>query len=70
MPLGRIAVREGWVEPLNLYILVALPPANRKSAAFAEAKKPVQDHENLLTAIAAEKVAGEKAKREVLAAVR
>ena len=34
-----------WSEPLNLYIIVALPPASRKSAVFAACVKPLQDYE-------------------------
>jgi hypothetical protein len=41
----RVKVRDGWCEPLNLFAVVALPPGERKSAVFAEALAPVQDHE-------------------------
>ncbi|MGC2894652.1 DUF3987 domain-containing protein [Bacillus cabrialesii subsp. cabrialesii] len=30
-----------WIEPLNLYTLVILPPANRKSAVFELMKRPI-----------------------------
>lgn len=44
---GRIEVepRSGWREPLNLFVAVALPPGNRKSAVFAEVTKPIHDYE-------------------------
>jgi hypothetical protein len=41
----RIVARPGWVEPTNLYTVVALPPGNRKSAVFAEMLAPVLEHE-------------------------
>lgn len=43
----RIAVRAypGWTEPCNLYVAVALPPGNRKSAVFAAMTGPVSAFE-------------------------
>jgi hypothetical protein len=41
----RVIIRDRWAEPLNLLTVVALPPGERKSAAFAEALKPVMDFE-------------------------
>lgn len=40
---GRVAVspRAGWVEPVNLFAVVALPPGSRKSGVFAEAVAPL-----------------------------
>ena len=39
----RVAVRAygGWVEPVNLFVAVALPPANRKSSVFAAMTAPL-----------------------------
>jgi replicative DNA helicase len=34
----RVEVKPGWEEPLNLYVLVALPPGERKSAVFESAR--------------------------------
>ena len=34
-----------WSEPLNLYTIVALPPASRKSAVFNACVKPIQTYE-------------------------
>nr|WP_241265530.1 DUF3987 domain-containing protein [Streptomyces boncukensis] len=36
-----VEVRERWREPTNLYVVVALPPANRKSAVFAAMTAPL-----------------------------
>ena len=34
-----------WIEPLNLYILVALPPGHRKSAVFTSVVEPLHQFE-------------------------
>jgi replicative DNA helicase len=39
--LARIQVRPGWQEPLNLFVVVALPPGSRKSAVFADLTRPL-----------------------------
>src|SRR5690606_29628766 len=31
-----------WMEPVNLYVLIALPPASRKSSAFSRAMAPLR----------------------------
>ncbi|HVV68193.1 MAG TPA: YfjI family protein [Gammaproteobacteria bacterium] len=36
----------GWQEPINLYTLIALPPANHKSLVLAQCTKPLIDWEN------------------------
>ncbi|MBI4816658.1 MAG: DUF3987 domain-containing protein [Deltaproteobacteria bacterium] len=42
----RFNVRVGqWLEPVNLYLLVALDPGNRKSAAFESAMEPIIAYE-------------------------
>lgn len=40
-----ITPHEGWIEPLNLYAAVALPPGNRKSAVFTECTRPLVKYE-------------------------
>ena len=37
----HVRVRDGWVEPCNLWIVVALPPGERKSAVYSDATAPV-----------------------------
>jgi replicative DNA helicase len=37
----QISVRRGWIEPLNLYLLVALPSGTRKSVVFEAATRPL-----------------------------
>lgn len=41
----EIKINDSWIEPLNLYSLVALPPASRKSAVFALLQKPLLKYE-------------------------
>jgi replicative DNA helicase len=41
----RVEVRPGWVEPLNLYVLVALPPGERKTAVFDAVTTPLSEFE-------------------------
>ncbi|WP_436786773.1 YfjI family protein [Yinghuangia sp. YIM S10712] len=43
-----VDVRGGWREPVNLYIAVALPPANRKSAVFARLTAPLLKAEQVM----------------------
>ena len=41
----RVEVKPGWSQPLNLYVVIALEPGNRKSAVFREAVAPLVDFE-------------------------
>ena len=47
--LARIQIRPGWQEPLNLFVVVALPPGSRKTAVFADVTRPLVrlDHDEL-----------------------
>lgn len=38
----ELKVREDWVEPLNLFVAVSLPPGERKSAVFAHVTTPLE----------------------------
>jgi hypothetical protein len=55
---GRIVVqvRGRWCEPTNLYVVVALPPANRKSAVFAAMTGPLYEAESQLATAAAARI--------------
>jgi hypothetical protein len=46
----EIEARRGWREPLNLFVVAALPPGNRKSAVFASVVKPLERAEASLVA--------------------
>lgn len=47
---GRVVVqaRPGWVEPANIYTVVAMPPGSRKSAVFAAMTRPLLHAEKQL----------------------
>jgi replicative DNA helicase len=62
----KVQVREGWLEPMNVYEVVALNSGNRKSAVLADAKKPLNDYENELTARAEVEVEKCKSQRAIL----
>jgi hypothetical protein len=38
----RVEIRPGWTEPVNLYSVVVLPPASRKSAVFKAMTRPIR----------------------------
>ncbi|MEL7564979.1 MAG: YfjI family protein [Dehalobacterium sp.] len=40
-----IIVEDGWEEPLNIWTIIVLPPASRKSKVFADMVKPIEDFE-------------------------
>lgn len=42
--------KSGWIEPINLYILVIAPPAERKSSLYNKITKPLYDYENTVNA--------------------
>jgi hypothetical protein len=41
----EVLVKEGYCEPVNLYTVTVLPPANRKSAVFADVAQPIVAYE-------------------------
>jgi len=40
-----VCIRPGYIEPVNLFLAVILPPGNRKSTVFAAAMEPIQAFE-------------------------
>ncbi len=42
---ARILLKPGWTEPLNLFVAVVLPPAERKSAVFSDVTAPMEAFE-------------------------
>lgn len=55
-----VRIRGSWREPVNLFIAVALGPANRKSAVFSECAKPLEDFERAEMARLAPEIAAQK----------
>jgi hypothetical protein len=62
---GRVIVNveHDWIEPLNLYVAVALPPASRKSAVFKTMTTPLYTAEETLQRNTAE----DRARAEITA---
>jgi hypothetical protein len=55
--------REGWREPVNLYVAVLLEPGNRKSAVFSDAMRPLRELETELIEAARPTVARAQSER-------
>lgn len=53
----RVCIRDGWVEPLNLYVLAAQPPGSRKSAVMTYAREPLEQYERELIESARDEIA-------------
>jgi hypothetical protein len=43
-----VQVRPGWREPVNIFTVTALPPANRKTRVFDDVSRPLAEHEERL----------------------
>ena len=56
----------GWVEPLNIYVVVALPPGNRKSPVFAKCAAPIYEYQDDENTALFDQILDEKADRKVL----
>lgn len=61
----KVLVRPGYEEPLNLYLVVVLGPAHRKSPVFSHVMKPIQDFEEYKSLEMAPKVREQRALREI-----
>jgi replicative DNA helicase len=44
----RVEVRQGYSEPVNVFVVVAMPPGSRKSPVFEEVMRPIQRYEEAL----------------------
>jgi len=54
---ARVEVRPGYVEPVTLFVAVAVPPGERKSAVFTALTRPLHDEEARLLQRAAPDIA-------------
>lgn len=61
-----VRVRTGWLEPVNLFLAVALDPANRKSAVFRACAVPLVAYEREEAQRAGPEVAVRRSERQVL----
>lgn len=62
-PETQVRVRGNWIEPLNIYAILALLPAQRKSAVWAAMIRPLQEYEAQLIKESKPLIAREKAAR-------
>jgi hypothetical protein len=62
----HVRVRGGWVEPCNLWMAVALPPGERKSAVYADATRPIYAYVEHETVCRAPRVAASVRERAIL----
>lgn len=63
---AKRAVVTEWLEPLNLYTVVALPPGERKSPVFAHVCRPIESWERRKNAELAPEVAAKEAEYDLL----
>lgn len=61
-----VTARKGWEEPLNIFIAIALPPANRKSQVVSDVTRPLYDYERELSLSARERIAAERSAYNIL----
>lgn len=64
----EVEARRGWREPLNIFAVSVLPPANRKSGVFAAVTDPLEQVEARLIEDARAEVAKAESERDILAA--
>jgi replicative DNA helicase len=60
-----VEVRPGWREPVNLFVVVAMPPGSRKSPVFATMTAPLLDVELELTESAKDTILEAKTTRAI-----
>jgi len=41
----EVCVKSGYIEPVNIFVVVSLAPGNRKTAVFGAMTEPLEDHE-------------------------
>lgn len=62
----NVVIRPGWVEPLNLWPLVAMPPASRKSVVFGDMMKTIFQYEKAKTEGLADTITNKQAEWDIL----
>ncbi|MGA2185794.1 MAG: YfjI family protein [Bryobacteraceae bacterium] len=60
-----VCMREGYVEPVNLFTAISLPSGNRKTAVFAAVTKPLEDHERSEAKRTSVEIARQRAERQI-----
>ena len=59
-------VRPGWIEPLSIYVVVALGPGERKSSALKSVLRPIRAWEKDMARITDGEIAAASTRRDVL----
>ena len=70
----KVSPKEGWEEPVNIYTLIALPPANHKSIVLTRCKEPLVEWEQEQEKIFRDKIkqhsSERKTKEKIIEALR
>lgn len=61
-----VEAKDGWIEPVNIYTVTALPPASRKSAVFRAFIAPLLAYEQQATINAKQQIAEASARKDIL----
>jgi hypothetical protein len=64
--IAEVEVDPGYREPLSLFVVVALPPGNRKSAVFRQVLTPIYDFEDQLAEELGHQLAELRTRRSIL----
>jgi|CXWL01.1.fsa_nt_gi hypothetical protein len=61
-----VLVRSGWIETVNIYVAVALPPGSRKSSVFSAVEEPIRTFEREIARDAEEPIAEAETRLKIL----
>jgi replicative DNA helicase len=61
-----VEAKSGWIEPVNIYTVTALPPASRKSAVFRAFTAPLVAYEQQAALNAEQEIAELSARKDIL----
>ena len=62
----RISPKPDWIEPLNLYVAIIMPPASKKSAVLKHITEPLKKYEQRLIEDCSQAVTKNQSERRVL----
>ena len=60
-----VSPKEGWIEPINIYTLIALPPANNKSLVLKICTEPLEEWELAQSEALSREVQEKKSQRKI-----
>ena len=61
----KVKLKEGWIEPVNIFTTTALPPGNRKSAVFAAVEAPLAEYEHRSARLASPEIERSRSVRRI-----